>query len=266
VSTLEFVASVISSLVWPAVVVTFVLVFRKQLKTVLQKLADRVKKISGGGFEAEFADVKAGLETDAMLTVPDGARETRRIDFGRGRIDFGTRPIESYAEGGSGPLRIRDRDRDAEPESGPPPYVQLDPKVRSLLITAKSIVQSQPREAVLNAGRALEWSITTTLDSLRIPYGVDAKGPRTWVPAIFALRDAEVVDDIQAASLEQLYKLFQSATKDSDEEVTALSALQYIMLVEKEVGMLAVLRDARLKPGPRLKSREDEDEHEEPSR
>jgi hypothetical protein len=242
VGALEFVAAVISSLVWPAVLVVIVLVFRKQLKTVLQKLADRLKKISGGGFEAEFDIVKDELETKAMLkSLPP--------------IYGGTVPPElpliieadEAGGGGSGTPVTSGGHRDRDADINEPPSAQVDPKVLSLLVRAKSIVQSQPREAVLNAGRALERSIASTLDSLGIPYGADAKGPNTYVPAIFALRNAEVVDGIQAESLEQLYKLYRSATHDSADEVTAFSALQYIMLVEKEVEMLAGRLQARSK-------------------
>jgi hypothetical protein len=230
VSALEFVASLISSLVWPAVVVTFVLVFRTQLKTVLQKLADRLKKVSGGGFEAEFGDLKQ-LEANAALaglpiyggTVPQGVGQSGEADL---QIRDKT---EAEAEG--------EVERATERKGGEfVEYVRLDPEVRSLLVKAKTIVDREPREAVLIAGRALERSITSTLHSLDIPYGQD---PRPVGP-IRALQDAQVVGDIQAEMLGQLYQLYRSATRDSAEEITGLSALQYISRVEKEVASLAL--------------------------
>jgi len=57
----DFVAALVSSLVWPAVVVIFVLMFRAPLRTVMHGIAQRVghlRKFTGpGGFGFEFGDV-----------------------------------------------------------------------------------------------------------------------------------------------------------------------------------------------------------------
>jgi hypothetical protein len=251
VDALAFVAAVISSLVWPAVLVTLVLVFRKQLTAELQKLEKLSGHVGPFSFESLF---RQELATHALAMSPPpifeetfGGTLPRTFAFRSepGVHVFSERRVNGDIGIHSGGHGVRD----AEPESDKPPYVQLDPEVRSLLITARSIVQSQPRAAVLAAGRALELSIASTLDSLGIPYGVDAKGPNTYVPAIFALRQAGVVDGIQADSLERLYKLYRSAIPDSADEVTASSALQYIMFIENEVGLLALRQEAWLKRG-----------------
>jgi hypothetical protein len=280
---LQFVAAVISSLVWPAVLVTFVLVFRKRiadgLKGGIKDLLDRLSQLSArfGGLTLD-ARFEAGLKSEmatqrlAAASMPPFLRETadggtvggiRRIAweaFSRGpglvgeRRDGGT-PIVPYRQGSV---------HDAEPGSDPrSPFVQLDSEVRSLLTGARSIVHSQPREAVVSAGRALELSIASTLDSLGIPHGVDAAGPNTYVPAIFELRQAGVVDGIQADSLDRLSGLYRSAIQQSTEELSASSALQYIMFIENEVGKLAVQREACIKLQTSLSDKGDDDDHDE---
>jgi hypothetical protein len=227
VGALEFVSQLVSSLIWPAVVVTFGLVFRKRLNAVLHTLSNRLTAISGGGFEAQFDDVKDALEIDAALTADPTFGRTIRITGGEGE--------RSDADPG---FEINTA-LEAEVES---PHVQLDAKARDLFTTARAIVPREPRQGVLLAGRALELSVASTLDTLGIPYGVDAKGPNTYVPAIFALRQSKVVDDTLAEMLSQLYELYRSAARDRSEEVTGMSALQYISLVEQALSGLAATR------------------------
>ena len=224
---LEFVSQLVSSLIWPAVVVTFGLVFRKRLNAVLHTLSNRLTTISGGGFEAQFDDVKDALEIDAALTADPTFGRTTRTTGGEGE--------RSDADPG---FEINTR-TEAEVES---PSVQPDARADEFLIRAKTIVRRDPRQGVLLAGRALELSVASTMEALGIPYGVDAKGANTYVPAILALRQAKVVDDTLAEMLTQLYELYRSAVRDKSEEVTGMSALQYISLVEQALSGLAATR------------------------
>jgi hypothetical protein len=51
----------------------------------------------------------------------------------------------------------------------------------------------------------------------------------------------------RSESLSKLNKLYQSATQDRADEMTAFSALEYVTLVEKEVLMLGAKQDAWLR-------------------
>lgn len=255
-NVLQFVAAVISSLVWPAVFVGFVVGFRKQFKTVFEKLADRLKKISGGGFEAEFLDAKLEFGTELIATSIGAAT------FGPGphgieqrTITGGPPPYQPDDDNLFDQLVIPERpptpmtnvgevDHNPGAESKKPVHINLDPQVRVHLAKARNIVEIEPREGVLNAGIALERSIMTTLELLGIPHGVDAAGPCTYVPPISALTQAGIVSRSQAKTLDRLNRLYRSAVKDSANEITPFSALDYVLIVQKEVEMLALRRDA----------------------
>jgi len=246
VNGLQFAAAVISSLVWPAVVVGFIVGFRKQFKTVFEKLTNRLKKISGGGFEAEFLDAKLEwgaerLATSLGATFEPGAHDpARHGSAGPDLLDLF--PLPHVYRGT--PTKITDVDTNRDTEHDKPRQIQLDPQVRVHLAKAIHVVESEPREGVLNAGIALERSITTTLELLGIPHGVDARGPRTYLPPISALLQAGIVGRPQAKTLDRLIRLYRSAVKDSANEITPFSALDYVLLVQKEVEMLALQRDA----------------------
>jgi hypothetical protein len=254
VSVLEFVSALVSSIAWPAVAIVLGLVFRKQFKVLLAELAKRfgrLTKLKGGSFEAQFEDLKE-LEAQTVLSSRIGGNVTQTSGVG-GSVLIGREAQPDEKVSGQADLQIEVKtdaeghvERATEPEGGESQYVQLDPQVRSLLIEAKTVVDRKPREAVLLAGRALEQSIRRTADSLGISYGADAKGPNTYVPPIFALRHAKVVGDLEAEMLDQLYRLYRSAARDTAEEITGLSALQYILRVEREIGSLAVKTDAKL--------------------
>lgn len=229
VSVLEFVASLVSSVAWPVVALALGLVFRKQITALASQLTkrfERLTKLSGGGFEAQFEDFKE-MEFDREF---EAARQgTARGSYGwaataTGRAD---RSVEAKAEA------------EGEVESAPVPLdVQLDPEVRALLSQAKAIVDREPREAVLIAGRALERSLMSTLRSLKIPYDTGAMGAIK--SPIRALGEADVAGDLQVEWLQQLYSLYRSAARDSAGEITGLSAMQYISRVEREVASLAM--------------------------
>lgn len=72
-SVLQFIASLVSSLSWPLVVIAVVLVFRKPLSAILGQLVARVSaltKVAAGSFEAEFAHRAADLLTPADNEAP----------------------------------------------------------------------------------------------------------------------------------------------------------------------------------------------------
>src|SRR5262249_45821327 len=120
--------------------------------------------------------------------------------------------------------------------------------VSARLAEATVLASMEPRRAVLLAGRALDRSISTTLDTLNIPHGADAKGPNTFVPPIFALRHAGVVDEAQAEQLESLHALHRSATRDTEDEITKASAQQSVGRVRFQANSLARRLEALTSP------------------
>ncbi len=66
----QFIASLVSSLVWPFTVVFIVFVFRSQLKTLL---TDRLRHVEAGPFKADFDRAASKVETnlgEAGIPVP----------------------------------------------------------------------------------------------------------------------------------------------------------------------------------------------------
>jgi hypothetical protein len=230
VSVLEFISSLVSSLAWPAVVAVLGFVFRKQLKDLIARLAsrvDRLTKVKGpGSFEAEFEDLKENLVSGPL----SGVVEAITISGGEGERATPAAGKDLQVEGGTNAEADVSEDRES-----------ADSKVQSLLHEATSVVQSRPRVAVVQAGRALNAAVHSTLSSLDVPYLWDGSGE------ISALKRAGIVDEAEGVLLERLNKLYISALYEWSDEVTVESAQEYVLLVEREIGALDARREALLK-------------------
>jgi hypothetical protein len=233
VSVLEFISSLVSSLAWPAVVAVLGFVFRRQLKDLIARLAsrvDRLKKVKGpGSFEAEFEDLKEDLVSGPL----SGVVEAITISGGDGERTTPATGRDLQIETGT------DAEADVDPSSKD--REAADSKVHSLLHEARSVVQSRPRVAVVQAGRALNAAVQSTLSSLDIPYLRDGSSE------ILALQRAGIVDEAEAVLLERLKKLYINALYEWSDEVTVTSALEYVLLVQREIDALDVRRETLLK-------------------
>jgi hypothetical protein len=75
-NNLEFIASILGSLIWPLSVFLIVLLFREEISAKIQAL----KKVSGGGIEAELDELST-LSKEAELEAPEFETELQTHEY-----------------------------------------------------------------------------------------------------------------------------------------------------------------------------------------
>ncbi len=145
-SVLEFIASLVKSIAWPAFIFATALVFRKQLVEVIGKRLHRMKA-SPGGLELEFFD-------EQVKAITNEVRDIEERQLAQLAAESTAAPsLDDADESASGALtadsQLVHRLLDVSPSAAAlEAYAQLEDRLRSLLVQYGIVEPRQARQSM----------------------------------------------------------------------------------------------------------------------
>jgi hypothetical protein len=201
-----FVASVVSSLAWPAAVVVFAILFRPQVTAILNRLPSRVK---AGPVEVDW-DTAAAAARVELASSPEI----------RGATGSGGPTGSSRVPGSTGP-------------TGP-----SGPQARRLLSQRLAAeAGAAPAAAIIEAYAEVE-------RVLELHLGADATGARAPGELVERARQAGIVSDQTAEAIGGLRTLRNIAAHGPGDEIGPTQATDFLMLADAVINAVEFSRSS----------------------
>src|SRR5450756_2487638 len=195
-----FVASVISSMAWPAVVVVLALVFRPQVRAILNRLPSRVK---AGPVEVDWNDTAAAT-----------------------RVELASSPEVLGATGPTGPTGSPRPPGTTGPTGSQPPRRLLSQRLAGEAMTA-------PAAAVIEAYAEVE-------RVLELHLGAAATGARAPGELVERARETGITSDQTAAAIGGLGTLRNIAAHGPVDEIGPAQVADFLTLADAVINAIVV--------------------------